>query len=266
MRIKWPNDVYAGRLKLGGILCHSSYRGQLFYVVMGVGLNLANRTPTTCVDALIAAAAAAQGRPPPPPVSREALLAGVLSRLEPMLAQLAAEGFGPFEAEYCRHWLHSGQQVRGRAMCGAVQLAGAPGAACHPPPLRPPACCAVLRCGRPADRASAAQRAPPAQVQLEEGGGLVPVTIRGLSPNGYLLVSVPAAHPGACCLARAAHGVQQGRVAHTCTPTPTSTPPPRAAPAPSLQAADAAGERYELHPDGNSLDFFTGLVRKKLPA
>lgn len=32
------------------------------------------------------------------------------------------------------------------------------------------------------------------------------------------------------------------------------------------QAADAAGERYELHPDGNSLDFFKGLVRKKLPA
>ena len=33
-----------------------------------------------------------------------------------------------------------------------------------------------------------------------------------------------------------------------------------------LQATDdAGGERYELHPDGNSLDFFQGLVRKKLP-
>lgn len=37
-------------------------------------------------------------------------------------------------------------------------------------------------------------------------------------------------------------------------------------PLPSLlQATDGAGERYELHPDGNSLDFFRGLVRKKLP-
>ena len=24
------------------------------------------------------------------------------------------------------------------------------------------------------------------------------------------------------------------------------------------------GQRFELHPDGNSLDFFTGLVRRKL--
>ncbi|KAL4424720.1 hypothetical protein ABPG77_000063 [Micractinium sp. CCAP 211/92] len=177
VRIKWPNDVYAGQLKLGGILCHSSYRDRKFHVIMGVGLNLANRSPTTCVDALTeqaAAAAAAAGaatgseqrqRASIPPVRREDLLAGIVNRLEPMLAQLAAEGFAPFEEEYCRHWLHSGQQV-----------------------------------------------------QLEEGGQRVPVTIRGLSSNGYLL------------------------------------------------ATDAAGERYELHPDGNSLDFFNGLVRKKLPA
>jgi biotin--protein ligase len=33
-----------------------------------------------------------------------------------------------------------------------------------------------------------------------------------------------------------------------------------------LLAEDGAGERYELHPDGNSLDFFKGLVRKKLAA
>jgi len=32
-----------------------------------------------------------------------------------------------------------------------------------------------------------------------------------------------------------------------------------------LLAEDGDGQRFELHPDGNSLDFFTGLVRKKLP-
>lgn len=207
VRIKWPNDVYAGQLKLGGILCHSSYRDRKFHVIMGVrwaarwlarppvrswrhshglhdaqlpggapmgacrcwrhaqlwailgcgsclpclahmpsrptcpgclaslqlttnfqlviqvGLNLANRSPTTCVDALIeqaAAAAAAAGaaagseqrqRASIPPVRREDLLAGIVNRLEPMLERLAAEGFAPFEEEYCRHWLHSGQQV-----------------------------------------------------------------------------------------------------------------------------------------------------------
>ena len=33
-----------------------------------------------------------------------------------------------------------------------------------------------------------------------------------------------------------------------------------------LRASDAAGQSYELHPDGNSLDFFQGLIRRKLPA
>ena len=31
-----------------------------------------------------------------------------------------------------------------------------------------------------------------------------------------------------------------------------------------LRAEDADGAAYELHPDGNSLDFFRGLVRRKL--
>jgi biotin--protein ligase len=31
-----------------------------------------------------------------------------------------------------------------------------------------------------------------------------------------------------------------------------------------LLADDAFGARFELHPDGNSFDFFQGLVRKKL--
>lgn len=53
VRIKWPNDIYAHGLKLAGILCQSAYRHQQFQVVIGIGLNLSNRQPTTCVDALI---------------------------------------------------------------------------------------------------------------------------------------------------------------------------------------------------------------------
>ena len=53
VRIKWPNDVYGMRLKIGGILCQSAYRDQAFHVVIGTGINLSNRHPTTCIDALI---------------------------------------------------------------------------------------------------------------------------------------------------------------------------------------------------------------------
>ena len=163
VRIKWPNDIYAGSLKLGGILCHSAYRDRLFYVTMGVGLNVANCQPTTCLDALLEAAARSRGLPAPPPIPREALLARILSQLEPMLDRLCREGFAPFEADYYSTWLHSGQRV-----------------------------------------------------QLQEDGRQVGVCIEGLSQHGYLL------------------------------------------------ASDEAGERYELHPDGQSLDFFQGLIKKKV--
>ena len=33
-----------------------------------------------------------------------------------------------------------------------------------------------------------------------------------------------------------------------------------------LRAVDSTGQTFELHPDGNSFDFFKGLIRKKLPA
>jgi biotin-(acetyl-CoA carboxylase) ligase len=33
VRIKWPNDLYAGPHKLGGILCHSVYRDKQFQVL-----------------------------------------------------------------------------------------------------------------------------------------------------------------------------------------------------------------------------------------
>ncbi|KAK9835207.1 hypothetical protein WJX81_005751 [Elliptochloris bilobata] len=169
VRIKWPNDLYAGGLKLGGVLCHSVYRARLFATVTGVGLNLANTEPTTCVDALIAARHAELALPgAAAPVPREALLAGIMGQLEAMLGVLAAQGFDSLQAAYLDAWLHSGQQV---------------------------------------------------ELEEHEGGDgamrRVSLTVQGLTPGGYLL------------------------------------------------ATDAAGKGFELHPDGNSLDFFQGLVRRK---
>lgn len=51
--IKWPNDIYANRLKIGGIICQSVYRGGAFHVIIGVGLNVNNTEPTTCLSELV---------------------------------------------------------------------------------------------------------------------------------------------------------------------------------------------------------------------
>lgn len=51
--IKWPNDIYSGGLKLGGALIHTNWRSDRFSVVCGIGLNVSNREPTTCLDELL---------------------------------------------------------------------------------------------------------------------------------------------------------------------------------------------------------------------
>lgn len=201
LKIKWPNDLYAGGLKIGGILCHSAYRNGEFVLTMGVGINVGNRQPTTCLEELVEDAIYGkkgggggggggvdvdsgggqyhhqQGAPSSTStsshLSREVFLASILNTLEPMIQILCEDGFKPFEEDYYSVWLHSGQRV-----------------------------------------------------SLQEGGREVGVTIQGLSPHGYLL-------------AVAENGGGGG-------------------------GGGGVGEKYELHPDGNSLDFFAGLVRKKL--
>ena len=71
VRIKWPNDLYATQgggavggaaplpsaaLKVGGVLCTSTFADGQFDVTTGIGLNFRNEHPTTCLDALLRAA------------------------------------------------------------------------------------------------------------------------------------------------------------------------------------------------------------------
>lgn len=167
VQLKWPNDIYSDGLKIGGILCHSTYRDHAFHLVWGLGLNISNHQPTTCLETLFVKAALAKGLRAEPP-RRETLLAYLVNWLEPAVKRLAVDGFAPFRPSYLSAWLHTGQRV-----------------------------------------------------DLEENGTCVPVVIRGLTEDGYLLA--------------------EEKVRDTIV-------------------------KYELHPDGNSLDFFKGLVRKKLPS
>jgi len=152
LRMKWPNDLYANGMKVGGVLCNSTYNSAegTFECVCGVGLNVANTEPTTCLHALLG----------PASLTREALLAAFMNRLEPALARFDAEGFGSFQSAYLAKWLHSDEWL------------------------------------------------------TLDGG--TRVCVKGLTDTGYLL------------------------------------------------AQDAAGVHYELHPDFNSLDFFRGLIGKKM--
>lgn len=98
--------------KIGGVLCESTYDHDTksFMVIAGVGLNVTNHAPTTCLNALY------QNQSPVPQdplsIGREAVLASFFNTFEPLLDTFNANGFNTeLTNEYTQNWLHSGQQV-----------------------------------------------------------------------------------------------------------------------------------------------------------
>ncbi|KAJ6337458.1 hypothetical protein OIU76_007185 [Salix suchowensis] len=91
VRIKWPNDLYLNGLKVGGILSTSTYKSKKFNVSIGIGLNVDNEKPTTCLNTVL----------------REFTYIlwdlGVCFKFLP--------GFQTLEELYYKTWLHSGQRV-----------------------------------------------------------------------------------------------------------------------------------------------------------
>ncbi|KAM7518960.1 hypothetical protein LguiB_017922 [Lonicera macranthoides] len=165
VRIKWPNDLYIDGLKVGGILCTSTYKSKKFNVSAGIGLNVDNEKPTTCLNAVLRKLTSASYK-----LQREDILATFFNKFECLFDNFIDQGFQPLEELYYKTWLHSGQRV-------IVQ-----------------------------------QEKNDDQDQPVENL----VTIQGLTSSGYLL------------------------------------------------AISEDGQMCELHPDGNSFDFFKGLIRRKL--
>ncbi|OAP19362.1 hypothetical protein AXX17_AT1G37780 [Arabidopsis thaliana] len=77
VKIKWPNDLYLNGLKIGGILCTSTYRSRKFLVSVGVGLNVDNEQPTTCLNAVLKDVC-----PPSNLLKREEILGAFFNKFE----------------------------------------------------------------------------------------------------------------------------------------------------------------------------------------
>lgn len=143
VRLKWPNDICKFRLtttlsiadinidardpskpdtnefvKIGGILVNSSYTSGSYNLVVGIGLNTANASPTTSLNAILPASLA--------PFTLEKLLARILTKLETLYRSFCRSGFSKqLEEIYYKHWLHSGQIVTLEAESGArVRILG----------------------------------------------------------------------------------------------------------------------------------------------
>ena len=120
LQLKWPNDLWLGQRKLGGILVETASWGDQRYVVIGVGLNV---TPPEQDFSAVSTSPDGdpQTLPPMPATSLQALWPGVdaawaLQTVAAPLVQAVLdferEGFAPFRARFAARDALAGRLVK----------------------------------------------------------------------------------------------------------------------------------------------------------
>lgn len=123
LQLKWPNDLWLGQRKLGGILVETASWGDQRYVVIGVGLNVTQPGQDFAATTLSASSAFSDTPTPPPitPTSLQALWPGVdaawaLQAVAAPLVQAVLdferEGFAPFRARFAARDALAGRWVK----------------------------------------------------------------------------------------------------------------------------------------------------------
>ncbi len=123
VRLKWPNDLWLGDRKLGGILVEVASSGSRSHLVVGVGLNIRPQPEAPL-------------RTPPAALIEcwpQATAAAALARVSPPLVQalldFAREGFAPLQARYARRDALAGREVStSEGLQGVALGVGASGA------------------------------------------------------------------------------------------------------------------------------------------
>lgn len=124
IRLKWPNDLYFGEAKLGGLMVQAE-GGRTPRLVIGLGLNV-HEAPVLEDRSTVALDQVADSG-----VTRTALAAFLARALSEGLERFARRGFAGFADEYRRLDLLAGRTVRlatpGGAVNGVVRGVGAVG-------------------------------------------------------------------------------------------------------------------------------------------
>jgi len=106
IRIKWPNDVYYGKIaKLGGVIAQGTIFKDDLIITIGAGLNLNNENPTTSINQVVVE----KGKEK---ISQEELLGNTFNVLEEMIEKCNNGLFTEVEALYYKYWLHTDQRIK----------------------------------------------------------------------------------------------------------------------------------------------------------
>lgn len=107
IKLKWPNDIYAnGDVKIGGLVVTSMIDADMAVCNVGLGLNLSNSTPTTCVNDLITAYNMKHSTKLPL-LTFEKTLAIIFNEIEELLNKIQNNNDLEYlYQEYYKNWLH----------------------------------------------------------------------------------------------------------------------------------------------------------------
>lgn len=106
LAIKWPNDIYIeNKTKIGGVVVEASTQKGTVIANVGCGINLSNRTPTSCINSAIRnyndthKTCLAE-------LQRETLCANIFNQTEKLLDEFQTNGPNKVINDYYNHWLH----------------------------------------------------------------------------------------------------------------------------------------------------------------
>lgn len=106
LNIKWPNDIYVNKkIKIGGVIVNSTTFESTFNIIIGLGVNVSNEKPTTCLNHVIEEFMY-NNRVKLRLLSIEEALAGTISQIEFLVKLFQVNGVRDFKKIYYKYWLH----------------------------------------------------------------------------------------------------------------------------------------------------------------
>ncbi|XP_046402996.1 biotin--protein ligase isoform X2 [Ischnura elegans] len=128
LRLKWPNDIYAGNSdKIGGVIVNSTSTKNSLVCNVGCGLNISNSVPTVCVNDLIKNQNKSKGivankdGKGVAPLTVEKVLARTFNQLEKLIDAVQSDKVDKVMKLYYDYWLHSDAEVRVSFPSGQTQ-------------------------------------------------------------------------------------------------------------------------------------------------
>lgn len=114
-RIKWPNDIYFGQTKIGGVVVKSSICRDELAITVGAGINLNNSNPTLCINQILQNGGCQV-------LQQEVFQARVFNKLEEIIEKCSSNDYSTVEKLYYKYWLHSGQQIVVRSSASDTEV------------------------------------------------------------------------------------------------------------------------------------------------